>query len=81
MSNPRKADLHRLKTRTWRAEDEEVAAAKDNLPDGQNMGAFLRACVRTLGTDPAAVLATVTAHWPPEPQITGRPRTRRPTTD
>jgi hypothetical protein len=67
-------NLHRLRTRTWRAEDEEVEAALSNLPTGKNMGAYLRAAVRALGSNPQQAIAAVAEHWPPEPEITGRPR-------
>ncbi|MFB4280821.1 hypothetical protein ACBJ59_36415 [Nonomuraea sp. MTCD27] len=67
-------NLHRLKPRTWRAEDDEVKAAQEHIPDGKNMGAFIRACVRALGQNPAAVLAAIAEHWPEDPKPTGRPR-------
>ena len=67
-------NLHRLKGRTWRAEDGEVAGARANVPVGKNLGAFIRACVRTLGKEPAAILAAVSRHWPDEPTPVGRPR-------
>lgn len=81
MSEPRKPDLHRLKARTWRAEEGEVEAAKPHLPATKNMGAFLRACVRTLAADPNRLLEAIAAHWPPEPEITGRPRKETPAAD
>lgn len=69
-------NLHRLKPRTWRAEDDEVSAAQERIPRGKNLGAFIRACVRALGRDPDKVLAAVAEHWPEDPKPIGRPRTK-----
>jgi hypothetical protein len=69
---------HALPARTWRAEEDEIKPARANLPRGTNLGAFIRACVRTLGKDPAAILTAVADHWPPPPEIKGRPRKNPP---
>ena len=67
-------NLHRLKPRTWRAEDDEVAAAIANLPAGKAMTAYIRAAVIALGKDPEQALSAVEHHWPEDPKPVGRPR-------
>jgi hypothetical protein len=47
---------------------------------GVKPGAFLRACLRWLASDPDAAFAALARHWPRD-RPRGRPRGRRPQPD
>ncbi|HEX4830349.1 MAG TPA: hypothetical protein VH478_04570 [Trebonia sp.] len=65
---------HRNQARAFRPEDgewnpaEEILTARGLVP-----GAFLRACLRWLASDPDAALDTLEGHWPGTRPL-GRPR-------
>jgi hypothetical protein len=65
---------HRFRTRAFRPEPGEWEPAEEILTArGMTPGAFLRACLRWLASDPDEVLAVLGEHWP-EQRPTGRPR-------
>ena len=68
---------HSFKTRTWRADEDEVKAAQEYMPRGRNFTAFIRACIRALGTNPEPLLAAIADHWA-TPNAGGRPRKTPP---
>lgn len=65
---------HRLKPRSFRPAPDEYAAAQADLASrGQQMDAFLRACLRWLHRDPDEALGVLAPMWP-DPKAHGRPR-------
>jgi hypothetical protein len=62
---------HRYPARAIHPDPQEIQPAEALLGQAR-VGAYLRACLRWLVDDPAAALAAVESHWPPERPI-GRP--------
>lgn len=59
-------DKHHLKPKAFRPEPDEYDQAKAVLAkEGREMDGFLRACLRLLHENPAALLALLGPHWPP----------------
>lgn len=64
---------HAQPQRSFRPEPDEYAAAKAQLTGrGRHVGAYLRACLRWLDSDPDTALDTLAPHWP-TPRTPGRP--------
>lgn len=65
---------HRFPTRAFRPDPGEWDPAEEILSArGETPGAFLRACLRWLASDPDEALTMLSGHWP-DARPRGRPR-------